>query len=243
MIYVDGNFIFQGTPPFILKPSSGTATQIVHEKILSPRSFTFVPATLTDVTGCPGIVNWIGFDLTPFNLGTVSFVSSTTYTIGTQIWSSPVQATGCGNSFDGGSIGNYKADCRDNTSASYGDLFSWIAVLMYADRLCPTPWRVPIVSDYCELHKTLNGTSDCSYTTNQTYVNNYINYWGGATWGFCDATGAMFEIDRTVTLHTLTGTTSGKNIYNAAYSTSGWIVDLAHLNVASNGFTLRCVQP
>jgi uncharacterized protein (TIGR02145 family) len=244
MSYKDGNFIFKGTPPFTLKSTSGTVTQIVQGNILPATSFTFVPVILTDITGCPGIVNWIGYDLTPFDLGIVSFVSTTTYKIGTQIWSSPVQATGCGNSFNGGSADDYKADCRDNTNAAYGDLFSWIAVLMYADRLCPSPWRVPTVSDYCELHKVLNGASDCSNLSNkQTYVENFINYWGGATWGFCDRTGTMFEENRTVALHTLTGTESGKNIYNFSYSTNEWSVHIAHLNVAENGFTLRCVQP
>ena len=88
----------------------------------------------------------------------------------TQVWSDAVFATACakgnttsGNEFNGGSTGNFNADCRQTrhtfeagrATAITGDLFSWCAVMRFADQLCPYPWRVPTMEDFGNLHQNL----------------------------------------------------------------------------------------
>ena len=106
-----------------------------------------------------------GCTIATFNLGTVGFTSTQTYTRNGLTISSPVTATYCNSrtytSFDGGSSGAYKADCAVNYyDAAFGNWFSWCMVVQYAADLCPSPWRVPTREDHCLL---VNGsTSSCS---------------------------------------------------------------------------------
>ena len=125
---------------------------------------------------------------TGFSLGTVSFKTSQTWTIGDQTWSDVVMATGCKKTtFDGGNdyLG-FKADCRQNSG--YGDLFSWEAVNMYKHQLCPEPWRVPTIQDFVDLDIGLGGMGRdlvTIYDANTIpYINeNYIRRWGGTLGG------------------------------------------------------------
>ncbi len=134
-----------------------------------------------------------------FNFGVVSFVSETTRTITgtidgksvTQVWSAPVTATSCNkNAFNGGSSSNYNVDCRKNTTPSYGDLFSWCAVVKYASTLCPEPWRVPTKEDFINLDKIMGGTGANREGVSSelpTYFATGSNQWGGAFSGYANA--------------------------------------------------------
>jgi hypothetical protein len=84
------------------------------------------------------------------NLGTVGRTNSNTYTRNGITVAAPVTATYCDKAtYAGGSSGVYQVDCRNNTNNDYGHLFSWCMVVQYADKLCPSPWRVPSRNDFC----------------------------------------------------------------------------------------------
>ena len=114
------------------------------------------------------------------SLGTVSFVSDRTWRVGSQIWSDVVTATACqkptfmglmrpqiyshhpqiyssDNVISRGIIryAGFSADCRTLTHLS-GDLFSWCAVVRFANQLCPYPWRVPTREDITVLSNSRN---------------------------------------------------------------------------------------
>jgi len=116
-----------------------------------------------------------------------------------QVWSGAVFASACAkgnatdnNEFNGGSAGNFNADCRQSlhtfnagrADAVTGDLFSWCAVVRFADQLCPYPWRVPSREDFANLHQNL-GSPDypagyympTSGTATEALVG---GVWGGA---------------------------------------------------------------
>jgi len=121
------------------------------------------------------------------SLGTVSFVSDRTWTIGNQTWSDAVTTTACQKqTFNGGNRAyvnnqwsyNFYSDCRSNPGFS-GNLFSWCAVVRFQDQLCPHPWRVPTVQDFVVLDIALGGTGSLQAVTPRFVIDNYINRWGG----------------------------------------------------------------
>jgi len=125
------------------------------------------------------------------NLGTISFATDSIWTISgagiTQIWSDAVTMSNCGNSFSGGSVDDFNADCRTNPNHK-GDLFSWCAVVRFQDSLCPAPWRVPSRQDFIDLDIALGGTGNARTNDLQFINDNYINpyvwggHYGGYTW-------------------------------------------------------------
>jgi uncharacterized protein (TIGR02145 family) len=248
MIYVDGDFIFNGTPPFILKLSSGTDTQIVQNKVLSATALEFVPDILTDATECSGIVNWIGCNWGDFNLGTVSFVSSTTYQVSSQIWSAPVQTTGCSakTTFNGGSTGNYNIDCRNHTTKAYGDLFSWCMVVRYADQLCPSPWRVPTYEDWQTLDKAMGGNGKCR-GPNAPYTS-YLNpsLFGAAYSNFVYADNSFYSDEivnyTSLSQHDMNSCEGTELVYDWRNGKDGQNCCATCPHMKGWGNTLRCVK-
>ncbi len=116
---------------------------------------------------CTVTVNW---------LGKVSFRSTQTWPVGSQVWSDVVKADRCRKmDFDGGTWNAYVADCRQNSS--YGDMFSWVAVSTYKDELCTDGWRVPEKEDFRVLDMALGGTGE-NNQTDDALRNAYINTWG-----------------------------------------------------------------
>jgi len=172
------------------------------------------------------------------NLETVSFYTNQTWTIGSQIWSDVVTATGCQKTaFDGGLEGNFNADCRTNLDIS-GDLFSWCAVYRFGQQLCPYPWRVPTVQDFIDLDIALGGTGARRYDDPQFVLDNYITRWGGIFGGgFAEG---------------LWGQGSFGNYWSKSQSSLSWgirlyfitsgIVDPQQTASKSEGYALRCVR-
>ncbi len=100
--------------------------------------------------------------------GEVSFRSTDTKTIGSQIWSDVVMGSECPTSgFDPGYQSGPKAACRNVVGSGYGTFFSWPAVDEYKAILCPDGWRVPTAADFTALNTALGGS-----------VANYVNDWG-----------------------------------------------------------------
>ncbi|MCL2028717.1 MAG: fibrobacter succinogenes major paralogous domain-containing protein, partial [Bacteroidales bacterium] len=121
-------------------------------------------------------------DFAGSNLGTPYFKTNRTWTITgtvdgqaiTQTWSDVVLAPGCDkgmlthretvpftsgcvrNSTSGGS-GTRPATTQTSAGYSnyYGDLFTWCAVIRFADQLCPGDWRVPTTEEFRALSLAL----------------------------------------------------------------------------------------
>jgi uncharacterized protein (TIGR02145 family) len=121
------------------------------------------------------------------SLGVAGFTNSgATYNINGLIVSSPVTVTYCNGrtSYAENSTAPYRADCAKHFSnTEYGNLFSWCMVMQYADQLCPSPWRVPTMNDFCQI---VNGSQtscgenrDIIVNTNGWVYGNYYAYWGG----------------------------------------------------------------
>ena len=171
---------------------------------------------------------------TAFTLGTVTFATAQTWTIGAQMWSDAVQATGCNKiAFDGNN-----PDCRSNPDYK-GDLFSWYAVDSYKSQLCPSGWRVPTRQDFIDLDIALGGTGN-NRNSDVTTVAKYLNTWDGVYGGACIADGALDN--QGLTAYYWSQLENGtNNAYSLAYSSGGSIYP-QNYNYKLYGFTLRCVQ-
>jgi uncharacterized protein (TIGR02145 family) len=117
--------------------------------------------------------------------GTASFRSDKTWTVGDLVWSDAVTGSRCKTgSFDSGYIidsndNEFKADCH--TNGEYGDLFSWGAVNLNGDNLCPDEWRVPTTEDFGELDKAITGRDEPQ--SGGIYAEAYIEQWGAGYGG------------------------------------------------------------
>ncbi|MCL2417056.1 MAG: Ig-like domain-containing protein [Bacteroidales bacterium] len=184
------------------------------------------------------------------SLGTVSFHTNQTWIITgngiTQTWSDAVTATTCQKAtFAGGTIdwnnledSNFSADCRSNPDFP-GDLFSWCAIVRFADQLCPYPWRVPTTQDFRDLDIAMGGTGNSR--TDSGFVNaNYINRWGGAFGGYSVSYGRL-------RLQDLIGRYWSQSELDAmtgrglTFSPGGAVWPQVS-NVKNYGFALRCVR-
>jgi len=133
------------------------------------------------------------------SLGTVSFAPQGHNVVIegnniTQTWSGAVTATNCQKTtFAGGSADNLNADCRSNVGLFTfpGNLFSWCAVVRFADVLCPYPWRVPTMQDFIDLDIAMDGNGNNRGDTPQIVTDNYITRWGGAFGGNCTPDGNL----------------------------------------------------
>jgi len=135
------------------------------------------------------------------SLGTISFATDQTWMVGFQTWSDAVTATACQKETFAGGVGgaspNFNADCRSNPDFS-GDLFSWCAVVRFADVLCPYPWRVPTMQDFVNLDIVKSGVFDMGVggrnrnnDTPEFVRTRYIAHWGGGFGGYSSG-GAFF---------------------------------------------------
>jgi len=107
-----------------------------------------------------GTVTWGNTSNTNINSGTTTITGTDGRP--NQIWSGAVFASVCAEktTFDGGSTGNFNADCRRAHTELTGHFFSWCAVVRFADQLCPYPWRVPTRFDFRDLDLNLGGTGN-----------------------------------------------------------------------------------
>ncbi len=169
----NGTYTLKGSPPFVINSST----------TVSAKTYTGSITTITDATKNPeGFINIPTCTTHTVNLGTVGFTSNQTWIIGSQTWSAPVTTTYCNKTtYSSPTSAPIAIDCRNNYTAGYGHLFSWCMVVRYAAQLCPSPWRVPTIDDFCTLDKNLNNRSDCPNRTNATSLNQFFSKWG-AVW-------------------------------------------------------------
>ncbi len=215
-------------------PSSTTIGSLYYYCVVSNAcgSATSNVSGVHTVGGCaPGSID----------LGTVGFISSATHTVGGQTWSAPVTASGCGSvsAFNGGSSGAYRTVCAKNST--YGDLFSWCAVIKYANTLCPAPWRVPTKDEFINLDKAFGGTGENrSASSYVSFINtNYIGKWGAVYGGYAYAGtlgGQGMEADY------WSQTESTADYGYTLYLHSSGLIYPQHNSWKYYGFTLRCVR-
>lgn len=169
--------------------SSNTLVATVENGVVTPLEGADGQTVITAKVGDRTATCTVNVDL----IGTASFRTDRTWTVGDQTWSDTVMATGAKkDSFDGGYyVGandyEWKADCRQNEG--YGDLFSYAAVRQFRHVLCPDPWRVPVKEDFWALDKALGGPGEETGTMayiDQTVHAKYMNpdRWGGQYGGF-----------------------------------------------------------
>jgi hypothetical protein len=81
--------------------------------------------------------------------------STHTQVFGAQTWSDAIHDPACNKpDFDGGTTDTPKADGRSYTDGENTYYYySWPYVNEHAERLCPSPWRVPSYADFAELVK------------------------------------------------------------------------------------------
>jgi len=170
------------------------------------------------------------------NFGTASFATNQTWIVlGSQTWSDVVQTSTCSGktTFNGNN-----SDCRFNPDYK-GDLFSWHAVNTYKTQLCPSGWRVPTRQDYIDLDKALGGTGN-NGQNNPTIRDRYLNNWGGAYGGRCDASGSM-ESQGTSAFYWSQSWDGSVYGYNMGFNTNGDLVPQGSY-YAYAGMSLRCVR-
>jgi len=197
-------------------------------------------ATPIPMTGCN--FNTPGWGET---LGIVSFHSTNTWTIEgrgvTQVWSDAVTASNCQKTAFAGAtnVDGLNADCRSNPNAP-GDFFSWCAVVRFADKLCPYPWRVPTLQDFSDLDRALGGLGVGHNRNDLQFVNqNYISLWGGVFGGSSWSNGNLQSLGSGLYWSQTDFTPQrGRNL---SFGTNGRITPGDHTEKGS-GLSVRCVK-
>ena len=201
-------------------------------------------------------------------LGNTNIETGTTVIHGTggrtgQVWSGHVFAQNClKTTYDGGDRPalNFNADCRRGQTDLTGHLFSWCAVMRFADVLCPDGWRVPTRQDFINLDMNMGGTGDACLATSSTPEEDcprwhyYIIYGSssltspqiGGTWNGAAWTGAA--LNNTIEFTTLTGYWSiterdarDETVYALVLQSGLGIMPSSH-GLKDWGLSLRCVR-
>ncbi|MCL2416946.1 MAG: fibrobacter succinogenes major paralogous domain-containing protein [Bacteroidales bacterium] len=216
-----------------------TITTIGDDDTCEPHSITGTITVLP--AGCNGNAPGWGESLGTVSRGTQEW-TITGHGI-SQIWSDAVTATACVDRtvFNGGAFPNFNADCRSNPGFP-GDLFSWCAVMRFADQLCPLPWRVPTMQDFIDLDIAMGGTGDSR--TDLAFVNaNYVTRWGSHLGGFSNPTGTVLSQENGIYWSTTDAASASWARPLAIGSMSGGInfFYMSGLDRGS-GLTVRCVR-
>jgi len=218
-----------------------------------PRDTVWIRDTVwnTDVIPCNPTPMWGIWD--GLSLGTVSFYTNQTWAIEgngiSQIWSDAVTTTTCQQKTWFYSYAmlpqRFNADCRSNPNFP-GDFFSWCAVVLFANELCPYPWRVPTMQDFIDLDIAMGGTgqnrtnSGCDYTA-EFVVNNYITRWGGAFGGYSILNGTLRSQEGFFGRYWSQSEYRTLHGYGLAFVVYGHIYP-SDISTRHLGKTLRCVR-
>ena len=206
----------------------------------------------------------------PEGLGTVTFISDETWTIGGLTWSDAVRATGADKtSYAGGSSPNFLSDGRHNRGGTMSiplptppwnetvevnfesHLFSWAAVINYRNELCPPGWRVPRAEDFQTLFEALGGTGT-ALVISEDIENKLLSEWGGEFTGQCNISGALTETGITGSYWSLTEIEGqpmqavafrfGRMMNMADWSTNNHSIMPRATGTKMTGMTVRCVR-
>jgi uncharacterized protein (TIGR02145 family) len=223
---ISGTPTLTGTYPYTITTvnTNGCAEAFVNDTIA---------VTAIAITGCT---------TSSIPLGTVGFSSTDTWVVGAQTWSAPITVTYCAKTtYDGGSTATniFHADCRSNAALIYGDLFSWCMASQYAERLCPSPWRVPTAADFCTLDKTVFSRTDCNPRSCTCYTTLDGPAFGGSRAGFLILDGVISAQNFMVDYWSTTRYNTTQAIcfaYHTYYHNPPCPTEL------NGGFPIRCVK-
>jgi uncharacterized protein (TIGR02145 family) len=172
-------------------------------------------------------------------MGTVSFATGSTWTVGGRRWSDVVVLSSCASrtSFSGevnnsGSI-TYLADGRNNPTWK-GTLLSWAAVIRYQDQLCPNNWRVPTDSEFAALNSAVGSM------VTPTGQSPHVVHWGAQLSGYCFSAGTLnFQGAQGRCWSATQGSAAG-SAYHLNYSATNTGSTAA--DYKSYGYPLRCIE-
>ena len=192
-----------------------------------------------------GTIGWGSVRNTNIETGTTTIIG--TGGRPTQVWSSAVSALNCNKTtFNGGDWidwddprNDFNADCRSNPGFP-GDLFSWCAVVRFADQLCPYPWRVPTRQDFIDLDLNLGGTGENRWSTAQFVQDNYIIRWHGFFCGWSYWTGTLYYQNR-AGRYWSQSEDGADHAFDLRFYMLG-LVHPQHSDTKINGLSLRCVR-
>jgi uncharacterized protein (TIGR02145 family) len=140
--------------------------------------------------------------------------------------------------------GNNTSDCRNNDSYGYLYSYAYATTLGYASTVCPTPWRVPTTTDFCNLYMNLAAASTCpsagDYSSNTTVRDNLIATWGGAYAGTCSYSGVL-EGQNTTAVYRADDAYAIDGAYVFQFSSNGRVYAKAYA-LKTVGAQLRCVK-
>jgi uncharacterized protein (TIGR02145 family) len=156
-----------------------------------------------------------------------------------QTWSDAIQIPECNKAdYDGGSEDAPKVDCRNYTlEGKTYYYYSWPYVDTYANRLCPSPWRVPARQDFRDLDKAFGGNDNSSL--DPEYVAHfYVNLWGGTYGGEIESDGTHDGPSAKYWSSTVADDTNSKAYHLHFYP------NVLHTSRAHKykGFQVRCVK-
>lgn len=185
------------------------------------------------------------------HIGRLSFRSTETWTAGDQVWSDAVMAEGAKTTGFNGGASEFYADVRKDIEGpageTYGDMFSWQAVNLYGDYICPGEWRVPSSDDTIALDKELGGTGEndtpggTSAPGLERITTNYIGLWGGQYGGTSSGNYVGRQGETAFYWTTTTATSYAGSAYALSFNNSGMIFPWIEM-AKGNGFTVRCVK-
>jgi uncharacterized protein (TIGR02145 family) len=169
--------------------------------------------------------------------------TTTTWTVsgngGAQTWSDVINVPACNKTSY--SASNTTADCRANSSTSYGYLYSWVYVTNNASTLCDKGWRVPTSTDFCNLDKNLFSTTTCSSRTPTTDYGLYIgSAWGGTLGGLCIEDGKLKY--QGIQSHYWSSTENAANAAGRLTYSAEYVYPQNYHTNKGLGQTIRCVK-
>jgi len=206
------------------------------------------------------------------NEGAIAIIGTDANSHIRQVWSLPVFAVGCNkttyNAHGAGDLNTTaprRAACRKSTNTGLrthigvngqpaGDLFSWCAVAMLADSLCPPPWRVPTCRDFVELDLALGGTgnnrSAVGTFVRSTYIattHNGQSWFGSLTYDASYA-GTLTNTPNRGTYWSQTLIAGGLNANSLRYNVDITTINNVggasprNTNVNWDGYLVRCIR-
>jgi uncharacterized protein (TIGR02145 family) len=86
--------------------------------------------------------------------------------VGGQVWSDYIKSSSC-------QVGSFRANVDINSKdvgivlcrpgdQNQGSLFTWCAIGLFSDQICPTGYHMPSPEEFCDLDKTLFGRGNCN---------------------------------------------------------------------------------
>jgi uncharacterized protein (TIGR02145 family) len=165
-----------------VSPASGTGNGTVAVNVAENPSLVERAATVTIAAGLLSQAVAVAQDACP----PPQYAASTqTWTIGEQTWSDAIQIPAC----DKTSFTDSNTDPHCRSYTYYNKkwyYYNWPYVSQNAVQLCPSPWRVPTNTDFCNLDKALFSTTTCTWRSGvpqSDITDKYVTAWGGTNGG------------------------------------------------------------